>query len=99
MVTFDVGETVICSVEVERLGVLVNPDAGYPTIQIYDEEDNPQIYVLLVPTPAAMTADAVGAFHYDFQTVAKTIGVYRARITSKVGARITILDGAFKLRE
>jgi hypothetical protein len=97
---FDIGETVICSVKTKRVSVAFNPDAGYPTLQIFLKDSIIGLILAgspAIPTPIAMTNDAVGEFHYDFQTTGQASGEYRAEVITKVSARYTTQTGAFRI--
>lgn len=90
MIFFDIGETVVCSIEAKQLGVLKDPDSLQ--ITIYDPDG--EIDVGLV----GMDRDSEGKWHYDYATVGKAKGFYRALVKSTYGSRIILVNGGFKLR-
>ena len=84
MATFQVGETVICSVTVTNpSGTLVDP-ATSMTIAIKSTNGA----TILAAT--AMTKDSVGKYHYDYPSTGETPGTYTITYTATDGARVTI---------
>ncbi len=82
MNTFDLGETVICSITVKTAaGVLATP-ATSMTITI----TNP--YGIAVVSAQNMTVDGVGLFHYDY-TPTVLRGPYVIAYTATDGTRVT----------
>ena len=91
MADFDIGETTICSVEVkDTTGTYKDPQTSMK-ITITDRN-----YVVKV-NDADMTKDAVGKYHYDFQTVGCIDGKYEVEYKATDGARITIQKETFIL--
>lgn len=89
--SFDVGETVICSIEVKNTaGALVNPTTSM-TITLYDPDGTVDV------SPVGMDNDDVGKYHYDYQTTGKATGKYIVLYTATDGARITIETDSFRL--
>lgn len=92
---FDIGEHVVCRMMEERAGVAVALDA-LPTIIIYDP-DGVAIELEVGETEVDMTQHEVGNYHYDFDTVGRVGGNYRARVKAIYSGRTTIVIGEFKL--
>ena len=91
MAGFDIGETVICSVEVKNdAGTLVDP-ATSMTITITDKLG------AVKANAVAMTKDAVGKYHYDAQTAGWIAGKCDVVYTATDGTRITIQRESFTL--
>jgi len=90
VIYFDIGETVLCSVESRKGGNLTDPDSLQ--ITIYDPDGTEDVSL------TGMSRDSEGKWHYDYQTSGKSKGFYRAQIKSTDGARITLINGGFKLR-
>ena len=93
---FDIGETVVCSVEVTKDGAFHNPDSA--KISIYLPTGVVDI------NGADMTPGDTGKYHYDYDTspagdplISKLAGFYRTEITAVNGTRTTILKGGFEL--
>lgn len=95
MVTFQIGETVLINHIVQKKvgGVYVD----------YDPVTSIKVSVYKIGTVTALTSDAsmmndaVGYYHYDYQTVGLTAGTYRARVTDTDGTHITKKDAEFIL--
>lgn len=89
---FDIGETVICSVEVRNdADVLVDPATSMKITIL-----NP--YQTVVVNNVDMTKDAVGKYHYDY-TLPSTAscGKYNAKYIATDGSRITISKDTFEV--
>jgi len=92
MSSFDVGETIICSVEVtDAAGDYADP-ATSMNIEIYLVSP----YTVVVSS-TAMSKDSTGHYHYDFQSASKVTGDYRVKYIATDGTRITIETEDFKL--
>ena len=91
MADFDIGETVICSVEVKDDAGAYKDPATSMKITITDKN-----YVVKVNN-ADMTKDAVGKYHYDCQTAGYIDGKYEVAYKATDGTRITILKDYFNL--
>ena len=84
MATFQVGETIICSVTVTNpSGTLVNP-ATSMSITIRS------VNVATILAATAMTLDSTGKYHYDYASTGETPGTYTITYTATDGARVTI---------
>ena len=92
MADFDVGETVICSVEVKDDAGAYKDPATSMKITITDKN-----YVVKVNN-ADMTKDATGKYHYDFQTAGYIDGKYEVSYKATDGTRITIEKEFFTLQ-
>lgn len=88
---FDIGETVICSVEVKNdAGTLVDP-ATSMKITITDKNK------AVVVNAVTMTKDSTGKYHYDCQTTGYIDGKYEVSYKATDGTRITIERQTFEL--
>lgn len=94
MATFQIGETVVCEIEVKDSdGTLTNP-ADSMTISIYDPQNT------AVVTDGNMTKDSTGCYHYDYLSASTALhGEYRVRYTADDGTRITIGIDTFRLED
>lgn len=92
MASFNIGETVVCSVEVRNTaGTLVDP-ATSMTITIA----NP--LKAIVVSNQTMTKDATGKYHYDFTSEATYLdGKYTVSYKATDSTRITIAKSTFDL--
>ena len=91
---FDVGETVICSVEIkDDTGAYKNPsnDTHHTKIKVTDK--NGVVKVALTE----MTNDSVGKYHYDCQTAGYIDGKFKVEYEATDGTRITIEKQTFEL--
>jgi len=89
---FDIGETVICSVEVRNAaGTLVDPTTSM-NVKI-----NRIVPFASVVSSTAMTPDTTGKYHYDFQTASLSPTNYRVIYTATDGTRITMATEEFSL--
>ena len=92
MANFDVGETIICAVEVKGdTGDYKDPQTSMK-ITITDKN-----YVVKVNN-ADMTKDATGKYHYDCQTAGYIDGKYEVSYKATDGSRITIEKEFFTLQ-
>ena len=90
---YDIGETIICSVEVKNdAGTLVDPATS---MNIVIDQITPQ-YANKV-TSTGMTQDSTGKYHYDCQTASYLPGGYTITYTATDGTRITIKKDTFAL--
>ena len=93
MAIFQIGETVICSIEVkDDDGVLKDPETS-TNIEIDMVSPTPESII----SSTAMTKDSTGKYHYDFASVSKAAGDYVAKYTATDGTRITIEKNKFHL--
>lgn len=91
MAKFDVGETVIASIEVRNdAGTLVDP-ATSMKITIMDKNK------AAVVNNVDMTKDSTGKYHYDCQTAGYIDGKYDVSYKATDGTRITIERQSFEL--
>lgn len=95
MTTYELGETVICSIEVKSDGTLADP-ADSMNIVINRKSPN---YEAAIISSTALTKDATGEYHYDFATAGKGDGIYEVVYTATDGTRITIEKDVFVLSE
>ena len=91
MASFDIGETIICSIEVrDDEGVLKDP-ATSMDIEILSENS------VTIIASTAMTKDAVGKYHYDYDSANAVAGGYKVIYTATDGTRKTIEKDTFRL--
>jgi len=89
--SFDIGETVICSIEVRNAaGTLVDPITSM-TISIKDPDGTVDL------APVGMYNDDTGKDHYDYQTTGKAAGKYTVIYIATNGTRITTGTDSFRL--
>ena len=91
----DIGETVICSLEVkDDAGAYFDPATSMNIVI------NRLIPFAAIITSTAMSKDSTGKYHYDFQTSSSEIskGKYQAIYTATDGTRITIEKEEFELQ-
>lgn len=92
MITFDIGETVICSCEVkDSAGALKDPT----TMAIIINRKSP--IFANVQASTTMIKDSTGKYHYDFQTPAMSLGDYEVVYKATDGTRISIEKDNFKM--
>ena len=93
MAKFDLGETIICSVEVRNdAGTLIDP-ATSTKITITDSSNT-----IVVNNQSMGTPDAVGKYHYDYNpAVTGGLGKYSVKYIVTDGTRITIAKDTFEL--
>ncbi len=95
MATFDLGETVICSITVRDSANALQDPITSMKIVIDKIKPNSQTDVV---ASTNMTDDAGdGAYHYDFQTATASAGDYRITYTATDSTRITIQKDTFTL--
>jgi len=92
---FDIGETVICSVETKKDGSLQNVTTI--VIDIYDPTGDRDVGGDGEEAESLLPADDTGEYHYDYETAGKSAGSYRAKITVTYGGRTTITSEGFEL--
>ena len=93
MATLDLGETIICSVEIRSdAGTLVDPATS---VKIMIDRIKPNFANVVVATD--MTKDSTGKYHYDYQTATAIAGEYEVTYTATDGTRITIEKDSFTL--
>jgi len=91
MATFQIGETVICSIEVkDDVGAYKDP-ATSMKITITDK------FSVVKVSSVDMTKDSTGKYHYDCQTADYIDGKYNVRYTATDGTRITMEIDSFTL--
>ncbi len=84
--TFDLGETVVCSITVKDAdGALQN---AATSMSIVIDRLSPN-YAASVVASTAMTNDDTGLYHYDFSTSSANAGLYRINYTAVDGTRTT----------
>jgi len=90
---FQRNETIICSITVtDEDDTAVNPDTSM-TVTITDASDD------VVIDAVAMTNDAVGSYHYDYNpTATADLRGYQIRYIAINATRKTIVDDYFNLR-
>ena len=88
---FDVGETVICSIEVKDDAGAYKDPATSMTITITDKNGVIKINAV------NMNPDSTGKYHYDCQTAGYIDGEYEVKYIATDGARITIETESFTL--
>lgn len=91
MSQFQIGETIICSIEVRT-------DAG----TLFDPVTSMNIIILTksgatIISSTAMTKDSVGKYHYDFTSASHAAGEYIVKYTATDVSRITIQTDKFTL--
>jgi len=88
---FDIGETVICSIEIKDDNGEYKDPATSMKITITDKHKNIKV------DNVAMTPDDVGKYHYDCQTAGYLDGKYEVKYIATDGSRITIETESFTL--
>ena len=93
MASFELLETIICSIEIrDSSSVLVDPATSIE-IQIQTQKEGTEVVA-----EVAMTNDSTGKYHFDYSTTgSEALGGYRVRYKLTDGARITIEDDFFEL--
>lgn len=95
MVTFDIGETVICSIGIKNeQGNFKNPsdDTQHIKITITDKQGVKKV------EDVVMINDDIGKYHYDCQTIGWKNGNYVVSYKAVNGTRITIEKDTFQLQ-
>ena len=83
---YDAGETIICSVEVKNdAGAYKDPATS---MKVGITRSTPSFKSIIDWT--AMSKDAVGKYHYDFQSAGCSVGTYVVSYKATDGTRITI---------
>ncbi len=92
MSLFNIGETVVCSVEVKNTaGVLVDPATSMTTTITSPQKT-------IVVSAQNMSKDSTGKYHYDYTSeVTAPDGKYTAAYKATDGTRITIAKNIFEL--
>ena len=88
---FDIGETVICSVEIKDDAGAYKDPATSMKITITDK------FNVIKVNAVDMTPDSTGKYHYDCQTAGYIDGKYQVAYTATDVARITIQKETFDL--
>lgn len=88
---FDVGETVICSIEIKDDNGDYKDPATSMKITISNSKNGDGV------ENVDMTPDTTGKYHYDCQTAGYIDGKYTVEYTATDGARITIQRDTFEL--
>ena len=92
MALFQIGETVICTIEVRDDAGNYKDPATSMTITITDPHHT------VIVDNQAMTKDAVGKYHYDYNSPSTALsGNYTVRYVATDGSRITIEKETFAL--
>jgi len=91
MATFDIGETVICSIIVKDSGGTPQDPVTSMTITIKWDDT-------IVINAVAMTKDSTGTYHYDFQTATQPAKKYEVTYIATNGTRISIEKDTFEIR-
>jgi len=92
MATYEIGETVICSIEIKDAGALTDPATS---MNIVIDLIKPNFTNIITST--AMTKDSTGKYHYDLDSAGSDRGTYQATYTATDGTRITIEKEGFEL--
>jgi len=93
MADFNIGETVICSVEVkDDDGAYKDPSTS---MKIMVSQTKPDTTIKVASTD--MTKDSTGKYHYDVQTTKWGKGNYQVIYTATDSTRITIEKNTFEL--
>ena len=90
--TFQIGETVICSITVRDAdGNLVDPSTSMK-ITITDSQKSVKV------NDQAMINDSKGEYHYDFDTSSLSLaGIYTVTYKATDGSRISIEESTIEL--
>ncbi len=92
--TFDIGETVVCSITVKDSDGTAQDPVTSMNIEI--SQITPSYSAVITST--AMTDDTgTGNYHYDCQTSGYGAGTYEIKYTATDGTRITIQKDTFIL--
>ena len=94
MTSFEIGETVICSIEVKDENGDLQDAATSMNIVIDRLSPN---YSAGIVTSTSMGNDSTGKYHYDFASASKAAGQYRIIYTATDGSRIKIELDTFNL--
>ena len=100
MAQFDVGETVICSVEIrDDAGALKDPNGDTASPSTHTKITITDKFNVAKVSDVGMTRDSVGEYHYDCQTTGYIDGNYGVKYVATDGTRITIEKETFELEE
>ncbi len=93
--TFEIGETVICSITVKDIGGAYQDPITSMKITI----TNPSGVVVIngVAMTGGVGSDGVGLFHYDYDSSNAGYGKYNIKYVAVDGTRTTIETGSFSL--
>ena len=91
MAKFDIGETVICACEVKDDAGAYKDPATSMNIEILNQNG------VTIIASTAMTKDAVGKYHYDYNSANAAAGGYKVIYTATDGTRKTIEKDTFRL--
>ena len=90
---FDIGETVILSIEIRDDASVLKAPATSMNILI--DQTSPVGKNVIAST--TMVNDSTGKYHYDYDSSDASEGTYEAKYTATDGARITIEKDTFIL--
>ena len=93
MVNFNIGETVICLIEIR------DADRDYKSPSIPVRITITDKFRAVKVNDVAMTNDATGKYHYDCQTAGYIDGKYEIKYTAIDGTRIIIEKDEFTLKK
>lgn len=94
MDTFDVGETIICSVQVKNsVGTLIDPATS---MKVGIDQISPS-FANVIAISTDMTKDGTGLYHYDYDSSSAAKGTYKVTYKAIDGSRVTIERGTFSL--
>mgnify|MGYP001619977116 CR=1 FL=1 len=88
---FDLGETVVCWRNVKDENGAYKDPATSMKITITDKNN------VVIVNAVAMTKDATGKYHYDWDTAGLLDGKYEVKYTATDGTRITIEENTVEL--
>ena len=97
MKTFQIGETVVCYIEIYKASALYNPlpnSGDAVTVVIYNSSGTAVLGSL---SPQALGNESTGKYSYSWSTTGQSAGVFRARFVATDGATISEKDASFKL--
>ena len=94
MAVFDLGETVICSIEVRDENNALQDPATSMEIKI--DKTAPNYENIIAAT--VMINDSTGKYHYDYNSSSAEGGTYAAIYVATDGSRITIEKHPFQLQ-
>ena len=92
MANFDIGETLICSIEIKDDAGAYKDPATSMKITVTDKTNTKKV------NDVAMTKDSTGIYHYDCQTTGYIDGEYEVKYVATDGTRITIEKQSFILK-
>uniref|UniRef100_A0A6M3K518 Uncharacterized protein n=1 Tax=viral metagenome TaxID=1070528 RepID=A0A6M3K518_9ZZZZ len=95
MATYQIGETVICSITVKDSdGALQN---AATSMNVAISRYFPAASIIVAGTTAMTGGGSAGAYSYDFASAGNIAGKYRITYTAVDGTRTTIQDDEFEL--